>query len=38
MIHIGKRIPKWLLKTHKEVAGSIHLGKGVWMFKLEKKK
>lgn len=35
LLHIGKKVPKgW-----REVAGlSIHLGKGVWMFKCEKVK
>lgn len=30
MIYVGKKVPKGF----KEVAGSIHLGKGIWMFKV----
>jgi hypothetical protein len=31
LIHIGKKAPKGF----KEVAGSIHLGKGIWALKCE---
>lgn len=32
MIYIGKRVPKGFV----ELAGSIHLGRGMWMFNIEK--
>ena len=33
IIHIGKKVPK----GYREIPGlSIHLGKGLWMFRLEK--
>lgn len=31
MIYIGKKVPK----KYKELAGSIHLGRGIWMFNVE---
>jgi hypothetical protein len=31
MVHIGRKVPKGF----KEVAGSIHLGRGVWMLRME---
>lgn len=33
IIHIGKKVPKHL----EELEGSIHLGKGMWMFKCKLK-
>jgi hypothetical protein len=33
MIYIGKHVPK----RYKELPGSIHLGKGIWMFNVELK-
>jgi hypothetical protein len=33
MIHIGKKVPKGF----RELEGSIHLGNGMWMFRMEKK-
>jgi hypothetical protein len=32
ILHVGKRIPKGF----KELPGSVHLGKGIWLFKIEK--
>lgn len=32
MIYIGKSVPKGF----KELPGSMHIGKGIWMFNIEK--
>ena len=31
MLHIGKKVPKGF----KELPGSIHLGKGIWVLRME---
>lgn len=31
IVHIGRKVPKGL----REVAGSIHLGRGIWAFRCE---
>lgn len=31
MFHIGRKVPKGF----KELPGSIHLGKGIWLLKME---
>ena len=32
MIHIGRKVPKGF----KELAGAVHLGKGIWILPMEK--
>jgi len=34
MIHIGKKVPKGFI----ELPGSVHLGKGIWIFRMEPEK
>lgn len=34
IIYHGRKVPDWLIEKH----GSIHLGKGIWLFNCELKK